>query len=96
MSYRANIESEILAHTEWLVDPNSNRGGRRDAVGGSLGHQQPGTEGTGSTRGRWDAIGVFLEPRQPGRGGTEGRASNRGGRREPATERTGWTGMVDQ
>src|SRR5712691_5795721 len=105
MSYRANVESEILVHTGWLVDPNSNRGGRRDAVSGFLGPQQPGTGGAGSTRGgRRDAVGGYLEPQQPGKG----TGSTRGGRRDavgrflflepqqPGTEATGWTGMIDQ
>jgi len=46
MNHRASVESEIVVHTGWLADPNSNRGGRRDAVGGYLGPQQPGTGGT--------------------------------------------------
>jgi hypothetical protein len=78
MSYRKNIESEILVHTGWLVDPNSNRGGRKDAVGGFLGPQQPGKDGTGSSRGgRRDAVGGIPEPQRLGRRGTKGRVSKR-------------------
>ena len=38
MSYRDSVELKILVPTEWLVDPNSNRGRRRDVVGDFLGH----------------------------------------------------------
>ena len=38
MSYRDDVELKILVPTEWLVDPNSNRGGRRHVVGDFLGH----------------------------------------------------------
>ena len=40
---------EILVLTGCLVDPDSNRGGRRDAVSGIFEPRQPGTVGTGWT-----------------------------------------------